>query len=128
MRHGRRKKPPCARIGLVRGVTVAIVCILAINGCAATRPEVATDAAQPPEPPGAPAPSALVESPTASTGSIVEVRSYDAVRYASLSPAEQLDIRLPANGTGPYPLVVFVHGGGWENGDRALVVGSPVLA
>ncbi|GAB4035396.1 MAG: alpha/beta hydrolase [Rubrivivax sp.] len=33
--------------------------------------------------------------------------------------AQALDLYLPA-GDGPHPLVVFVHGGGWRRGDKAM--------
>jgi acetyl esterase/lipase len=32
----------------------------------------------------------------------------------------QLDLHAPA-GTGPFPLVIWVHGGGWRNGGRAML-------
>jgi len=38
--------------------------------------------------------------------------------YASDSPEQKLDIFLPEDGEGPYPLVVLVHGGGWIAGGR----------
>jgi acetyl esterase/lipase len=31
----------------------------------------------------------------------------------------KLDIARPKNGNGPFPLFVFIHGGGWEWGDKA---------
>ncbi len=39
------------------------------------------------------------------------------VTYASLSPAEKLDIYLP-QGAGPFPLIVHVHGGAFKMGDK----------
>lgn len=32
--------------------------------------------------------------------------------------ANLLDFRLPSNGKSPYPLIVYVHGGGWSSGDK----------
>src|SRR5215468_3429220 len=29
-----------------------------------------------------------------------------------------LDLFLPKQGAGPFPAVVYVHGGGWQNGNR----------
>ena len=34
----------------------------------------------------------------------------------------RLDLFLPEPGTGPWPVVVFVHGGGWRTGDKGLQV------
>ncbi len=38
----------------------------------------------------------------------------------------QLDLYLPA-GTGPFPIVLWIHGGGWSGGDKALGAGHPAL-
>ncbi|MEA4966387.1 MAG: alpha/beta hydrolase [Oscillospiraceae bacterium] len=40
------------------------------------------------------------------------------VPYAAQSPAQKLDLILPENGEGPFPLVIFVHGGGWVADDK----------
>ncbi len=45
------------------------------------------------------------------------VRYYN-VPYAGLSNAEELDIYIPFGG-GPYPLVILIHGGGFETGDKS---------
>ncbi|MGW6710513.1 alpha/beta hydrolase fold domain-containing protein, partial [Streptomyces sp. NPDC054956] len=47
------------------------------------------------------------------------VRRFDGVTYA-LSPGYRprlLDVAVPA-GEGPFPAVVWIHGGGWLDGDR----------
>ena len=33
-------------------------------------------------------------------------------------PRQTMDIWLPDEGEGPFPLIVFVHGGGWVGGDK----------
>jgi acetyl esterase/lipase len=38
--------------------------------------------------------------------------------YASLSPAQKLDIYLPDVGDGPFPIVLHIHGGGFAIGDK----------
>jgi acetyl esterase/lipase len=38
--------------------------------------------------------------------------------YAHFSPAQKLDIYLPAGGDGPFPVVLHIHGGGFEIGDK----------
>lgn len=40
------------------------------------------------------------------------------VAYAPVSAAEVLDVWLPSGAPRPYPLVIFVHGGGWSGGDK----------
>ena len=38
--------------------------------------------------------------------------------YAEKSPAEKLDLYLPAKGNAPAPLVIWIHGGGFMVGDK----------
>lgn len=45
-------------------------------------------------------------------------RHYLDVEYADHDPRQKLDIWLPNEGDGPFPLIVFVHGGGWVGGDK----------
>lgn len=47
------------------------------------------------------------------------------VSYADISPAQRFDLWLPARGEGPFPLVVWIHGGGWERGDRHVRHAAP---
>lgn len=41
------------------------------------------------------------------------------VPYAFLSPAQKLDIYLPEEGDGPFPVIVSIHGGAFRFGDKA---------
>lgn len=45
--------------------------------------------------------------------------TYSDLAYASLSDAQKLDIYLPTTGSGPFPLVIMVHGGGFMFGDKS---------
>jgi acetyl esterase/lipase len=45
--------------------------------------------------------------------------TYQDVPYATLSAAQKLDLYLPTTGTGPFPLVIMVHGGGFMFGDKS---------
>lgn len=38
--------------------------------------------------------------------------------YASRSPAQMLDIYLPDEGDGPFPIILYIHGGGFAIGDK----------
>ncbi|MDB9823295.1 alpha/beta hydrolase [Deltaproteobacteria bacterium] len=49
------------------------------------------------------------------------------IPYADRSEAEKLDIYLPNEGKGLFPLIVFVHGGGWSSGDKASLLLGAVL-
>jgi acetyl esterase/lipase len=40
------------------------------------------------------------------------------VPYANASPAQKMDIYLP-NSKGPYPVVIWIHDGGFESGDKS---------
>jgi acetyl esterase/lipase len=48
------------------------------------------------------------------------------IPYASLSPAQKLDIYLP-EGSGPFPVIVSIHGGAFMSGDKADVQVVPML-
>jgi acetyl esterase/lipase len=49
------------------------------------------------------------------------------VCYASLSPAQKLDLYLPDEGEGPFPMIMHIHGGGFEIGDKRDVHVLPYL-
>ncbi len=45
---------------------------------------------------------------------------YSNLQYCkSNDPYQTLDIFLPQKGVTPYPLVIFIHGGGWRMGDKS---------
>jgi acetyl esterase/lipase len=69
-----------------------------------------------------PSPSILSASPVSST-------VWQNITYGIVGNAElKLDIYYPTDGSpGPWPLVVDVHGGGWEKGDKSAVANSIVL-
>lgn len=49
------------------------------------------------------------------------------VRYAGdldADPGHRLDLYLPTALAGPFPLVVYVHGGAWSFGDKAMAPGT----
>jgi acetyl esterase/lipase len=49
------------------------------------------------------------------------------VRYASEFKGKndrQLDISWPSSGDGPFPLVIYVHGGGFTSGDKSSLTGE----
>lgn len=45
--------------------------------------------------------------------------------YGEKSAAQRFDVYLPANGNSPYPMVMFIHGGGFRMGDKTMV--SPAI-
>jgi acetyl esterase/lipase len=48
--------------------------------------------------------------------------------YAHLSPAQKLDIYLPDEGTGPFPVILSIHGGAFMGCDKADFQVLPMLA
>jgi len=49
------------------------------------------------------------------------------IAYAALSPAQRLDIYLPDEGDGPFPVIVSIHGGAFMGCDKADVQVTPML-
>jgi acetyl esterase/lipase len=58
--------------------------------------------------------------------------TYKDLAYATVSSAQKLDLYIPATGSGPFPVVIMVHGGGFMMGDKADGTGltgvDPLLA
>lgn len=70
--------------------------------------------------PQEPPPAAPTGPPPQTPPSSGLVRTRLDVPYGQESSAQRLDLHLPRAGDGPFPVVVFVHGGGWWQGDKAL--------
>lgn len=49
------------------------------------------------------------------------------IAYATASHAQQLDIYLPDEGDGPFPVIINIHGGGWIGGDKSFAQVSSML-
>lgn len=49
----------------------------------------------------------------------IQAREYYDIAYDTLSQSQKLDLYLPETGEGPFPLIMFIHGGGWSAGDKA---------
>jgi acetyl esterase/lipase len=63
--------------------------------------------------------------PEAETGHITR-KLFD-IAYAGLSPAQKLDIYWPAQGNGPFPVIISLHGGAFMGGDKRDVQVMPML-
>ncbi len=54
-------------------------------------------------------------------------RKYLDLPYAHLSSAEKLDIYLPDEGEGPFPVIISIHGGAFMGGDKSDGQVKPML-
>ncbi len=54
-------------------------------------------------------------------------RKFLDVPYASISPSQKLDIYLPEQGKGPFPVLLVIHGGGFMIGDKRDIHVLPFL-
>ena len=61
-----------------------------------------------------------------SPNNIISGPHWTNVQYANVSPAEKMDIYLP-NSIGPYPVVIWIHGGGFESGDKSGNGAKPAM-
>lgn len=65
--------------------------------------------------------------PSAPSTTAIPAPTFANVAYATRSSAQRLDLYLPKAGTGPFPLVIWIHGGGWRTGNRSLTNFPTVL-
>jgi acetyl esterase/lipase len=49
------------------------------------------------------------------------------VAYATKSPAQKLDIYIPDEGEGPFPVILSIHGGAFKSGDKGDGQVTPML-
>jgi acetyl esterase/lipase len=92
---------------LLRAVIVTVGTGL-VAACGADSAVTGPPAVNPPANPGNP------NNPSGPTQ-----RSWIDESYGALAQ-QKLDLYLPASGNGPFPLIVWVHGGGWRTGDKVL--------
>jgi acetyl esterase/lipase len=69
---------------------------------------------------------AIQDQPPPADTSHIRRRFLD-VPYAGLSPAQKLDIYLPGEGAGPFPVIVSIHGGAFMGCDKADLQVTPML-
>ncbi len=56
----------------------------------------------------------------------IERKMFD-IPYANLSPAQKLDLYWPAEGNGPFPVILAIHGGAFMGGDKRDAQLMPML-
>jgi len=69
---------------------------------------------------------AVQETPPDADTSHVK-RKYLDILYANLSPSQKLDVYLPDEGDGPFPVIVSIHGGAFMCCDKADMQVLPML-
>ncbi len=60
--------------------------------------------------------TAFSQNSPVNTGNIE--RRWQDIEYANTSNAQRLDIYLPENGEGPFPVILSIHGGAFKSGDK----------
>ncbi len=111
-------------------VSIVLVLAFALAGCGSTNITETPAVSSPTEQAGV---MPQRGGPGASGGVFASVApTYKDLAYAALSTAQKLDLYLPTNGSGPYPVVIMVHGGGFMFGDKSdgggLTGVDPLLA
>ena len=54
-------------------------------------------------------------------------RKYLDIPYATVTPTQKLDIYLPKEGSGPFPVIISIHGGAFMIGDKGDMQVMPML-
>jgi len=54
-------------------------------------------------------------------------RKFMDIAYATISPAQKLDVFLPETGDGPFPVIISIHGGAFMIGDKGDIQVLPML-
>jgi len=102
---------------------LALAVMLTAAGCGTAATPAATAVATPTAAQPAATEKAAVMPQRGGAGSSSSFASvaptHKDLAYAALSEAQKLDIYLPTTGSGPFPLVIMVHGGGFMFGDKA---------
>lgn len=63
-------------------------------------------------------------TPSSTPSAVLTQRQWNDIVYATASAKQKLDLFLPKIGNGPFPLIVFIHGGGFVEGDKASEVSN----
>jgi acetyl esterase/lipase len=103
---------------LLRAALIGIAILITVSalGCS---PAAATQAPAA-QPGAAQQPGVMPQGGPGGAGSFASVApTQKDLAYAGLSPAQKLDLYIPTTGSGPFPVVVMVHGGGFMMGDKA---------
>jgi len=95
--------------------TLTVMLLLSIVGCGATSTTTATPTASTEQTSVMPARGGPGSSSTFAT----VAPTYADLAYATVSDAQKLDLYIPTTGSGPFPLIIMVHGGGFMMGDKS---------
>ena len=112
---------PVSKLALM---VLAFVVVLSAAGCGGSAAVPAESSAVPAESSAIPAempalPSGAGNVMPGGSGSFSSVApTHSDLAYASVSETQKLDLYIP-EGTGPFPVVIMVHGGGFMFGDKA---------
>lgn len=69
-------------------------------------------------------PHALLVAASISSAASAQTPTFSNVPYATDHASQVLDVYVPASPAGPKPVVVWIHGGGWQSGDKATATGG----
>lgn len=100
-------------------LALAVMLLLSAAGCGANTTAVSTTSATPTAPTGQMSVMPMRGGAGGSSKFASVAPAHTDLVYATVSDAQKLDLYLPTTGSGPFPVVIMVHGGGFMMGDKA---------
>jgi acetyl esterase/lipase len=107
---------------------VAVLTVIGLTGCSASTPVAEQVSSVPTGTPAAQATDSAMPvvgvmpqggGPGGSSSFASVAPTHTDLAYADISATQKLDLYLPTTGSGPYPVVIMVHGGGFMFGDKS---------
>ncbi len=110
---------PSHRLCLNQIIKLMLAATLILTACSALNPVIRTAEITPRAPTQSVAAPVVSPSPVENGSTLLDV-TYCSIRGTDL----KMDLYYPREGSQPFPVVMYIHGGGWSEGDKAEGAGT----